>query len=60
MFRGDHTRASPAITEELKRFGRAGLPLVLVYPRNPNLEPIVLPEVLTPALVLEALDQAGR
>ena len=60
VLKGDHTRVPPAITEELKRFGRAGVPLVLVYPRNPDLEPIVLPEVLTPTLVLEALDKAAR
>jgi thiol:disulfide interchange protein DsbD len=57
---GDYTRVPDDITAELNRFGRAGVPLVLVYPRNPAEPPIVLPEVLTPSLVLAALDRAAR
>jgi thiol:disulfide interchange protein len=41
---GDYTRFPPAITEELGRYGRAGVPLVLVYPKNPSAPPIPLPE----------------
>ena len=57
----DFTDADPAIAKELKRFGRAGVPLVLVYPADQSLPPIVLPDgLLTPAQVQEALDKAGR
>jgi thiol:disulfide interchange protein DsbD len=56
--KGDYTRLPPAITEELQRFGRAGVPLVVVYPKNASKEPIVLPEVLTPGIVLDALARA--
>jgi thiol:disulfide interchange protein DsbD len=56
---GDYTRQDDAITGELKRFSRAGVPLVLVYPKDPKTPPIVLPEVLTPGIVLEALEKAG-
>jgi len=35
------------------------VPLVLVYPGDPKAEPIVLPEVLTPGIVLDALDKAA-
>jgi thiol:disulfide interchange protein len=56
---GDHTRIDPRITEELKRFKRAGVPLVLVYPRDSSAEPIVLPSLLTPDIVLNALEQAN-
>jgi thiol:disulfide interchange protein DsbD len=31
---GDYTNEDPAITEELKRFERAGVPLVLAYPAD--------------------------
>jgi len=55
---GDYTRLPSAITEELNRFGRAGVPLVLVYPKNPAQPPIVLPEALTQGIVLEALNRA--
>jgi thiol:disulfide interchange protein DsbD len=56
----DYTRYPPAITVELEKFGRAGVPLVVVYPKEQTGAPIVLPEVLTPAIVLKALDEAAR
>jgi len=58
--RGDYTREDPAISEELQRFKRAGVPLVLVYPGRPGAAPRVLPELLTTGLVLDALDWAER
>jgi thiol:disulfide interchange protein DsbD len=57
---GDYTRTPPEITDELARFGRAGVPLVLVYPKDASRPPIILPELLTPNIVLEALREAGR
>jgi thiol:disulfide interchange protein/DsbC/DsbD-like thiol-disulfide interchange protein len=59
-FTGDYTRTPENITTELKRYDRAGVPLVLVYPKNPDAQPIVLPEVLTPGIVLDALDRAAH
>jgi thiol:disulfide interchange protein/DsbC/DsbD-like thiol-disulfide interchange protein len=56
----DYTRYPPDISAELEKFGRAGVPLVVVYPRDPAKVPIVLPEILTPALVLKALDAASQ
>jgi len=57
---GDYTRRPDVITDELTRYGRAGVPLVLVYPRDPSAAPLVLPEALTPGIVLEALEKAAR
>ena len=57
---GDYTHQPDAITDELSRFHRAGVPLVLVFPGKPNAEPVVLPEVLTSGIVLGALDQASK
>ncbi len=57
---GDYTAFPASMTEELNRFGRAGVPLVLVYPKNAQEPPIVLPEALTPGMVLAALERAGR
>ena len=57
---GDYTHFPDSITTELNRFNRAGVPLVLVYPKNPDAQPIVLPAILTPGIVLDALDRAGR
>lgn len=57
---GDFTLKDPAIAAELKRFGRAGVPLVLVYPRDASQPPEVLPTLLTPGIVLDALERAAR
>jgi len=57
---GDYTGFPDSITQELNRFGRAGVPLVLVYPRDPDKPAIVLPEALTSSTVLSALDLAVR
>jgi len=57
---GDYTHQPDAITDELSRFHRAGVPLVLVFPGKPNAEPVVLPEVLTSGTVMSALEQASK
>jgi len=57
---GDYTHFPDAITTELNRFNRAGVPLVLVYPKDASAPPMVLPEVLTPNIVLNALDRAAK
>lgn len=59
-FEGDFTDADPAIAQELTRHGRRGVPLVLVYSKFPGKEPKVLPTVLTPDVVHEALDWASK
>ncbi|MDP9141680.1 MAG: thioredoxin family protein [Pseudomonadota bacterium] len=51
---GDWTRSDPLITAELARFGRNGVPLYLVYVNGG--EPKVLPQLLTPEIVIDALD----
>lgn len=59
-FLGDYTHLPDAITAELNRYGRAGVPLVLVFPKSAGAAPIVLPELLTPGIVLDALDRAAK
>lgn len=58
--KGDYTHFPKEITAELTRYNRAGLPLVLVYPKDANAPPFVLPEILTPGIVLEKLEAAAR
>jgi thiol:disulfide interchange protein DsbD len=55
----DNTLVRDDIAKELRKYDRAGVPLVLVYPRDPDSAPLVLPTVLTPGIVLEALDQVA-
>ena len=55
---GDWTNRDPAITEVLAQFGRSGVPLYLVYRSDGRVE--VLPELLTPGIVIEALEKQVR
>jgi thiol:disulfide interchange protein DsbD len=50
---GDWTNADASITEVLSRFDRNGVPLYLVY-RSGVSEAEVLPQILTPSMMLEA------
>lgn len=56
----DYSVQNEDIGRELQHFGRDAVPLVVVFPKNPDAEPIVLPPVLTPGIVLAALDQAAK
>ena len=54
---GDWTRRDDAITRELERRRRSGVPLYLVYaPGSP--EPRILPQLLTEGVVIDALETA--
>jgi len=50
----DWTDRSDAIARVLASYGRAGVPVYALYSKG-STEPVLLPELLTPALVLEAL-----
>ncbi|MCY4746166.1 protein-disulfide reductase DsbD family protein [Pelomonas sp. UHG3] len=55
--KGDWTREDPAITAVLKAHGRSGVPLYLYYAPGAA-EAQVLPQILTPGLVIEAISSA--
>lgn len=52
---GDWTNKNEAIAEELEKYGRAGVPLNLLFP--PKGEAVVLPALLTEQAVIEAVDK---
>jgi len=54
----DWTRRDPAITSYLERYGRAGVPLYLVFPRGDG-EARVLPQILTETMLVDALNDAA-
>jgi thiol:disulfide interchange protein/DsbC/DsbD-like thiol-disulfide interchange protein len=55
LMKGDWTNRDPAITKALAEFGRAGVPLYLVYNSKPgSTEPLVLPQLLTAGVVQSA------
>lgn len=52
--RADWTNRDPDITAYLDRFGRTGVPLYVFYPGD-GADPVLLPEILTPQIVLDAV-----
>ena len=55
LMKGDWTNRDPAITQALSAFGRAGVPLYVVYNGKPgSTEPVVLPQILTASVVRDA------
>lgn len=57
-FKADWTDRNAIIRAELAMHGRAGVPLYIVYPKGG--EPVTLPEILTPGLVLETLGERQK
>ena len=51
--KGDWTNRNPEITALLQQFGRSGVPLYLLY--GGKGDPVILPQLLTAATVLDAL-----
>jgi thiol:disulfide interchange protein DsbD len=57
--KADWTKRDPAIAAELARYGRAGVPLYLVYGAGGG-QPAILPSILTEGAVVKALDRAAQ
>jgi thiol:disulfide interchange protein DsbD len=59
LMKGDWTNRDPAITKALAAFGRAGVPLYVVYNGKPgSSDPEVLPQILTAGVVQNAFGDA--
>lgn len=54
----DSTKFNADVDDALGQFGQGGLPLYVVYPANGG-APTILPQVLTPGIVINALNQAA-
>ena len=55
--KGDWTRRDPMITDYLATFDRNGVPLYVFYPKEGG-PPRVLPQILTPSLVIDAISNS--
>jgi thiol:disulfide interchange protein len=56
--KADWTKGDPEITQILKQFGRAGVPMYLIYPSgSKEAQPVLLPELITSQTVLDALNK---
>lgn len=56
--KADWTKNDPIITQELSRFGRTSVPLYVLYGTNQEKEPLILPQILTPDVVIEHIKSA--
>ncbi len=54
--KADWTKYDPIITEELKKYGRSGVPLYLLYDGK-NDEAEVMSQVLTPSSIIQSLEK---
>ncbi|MFB2938733.1 protein-disulfide reductase DsbD family protein [Aerosakkonemataceae cyanobacterium BLCC-F154] len=58
LMKADWTNRNATITKALSSFGRSGVPLYVLYPSGTkSQEPIVLPQVLTPDIIRNTLNQ---
>jgi thiol:disulfide interchange protein len=55
--KGDWTQQDPAITRFLEQHNSDGVPLYVFYPANHG-TPAVLPQILTPSIVLNVIDKS--
>ena len=51
----DWTRRDPAITSALHKYGREGVPTYVILRPSPSSIPQLLPEIITPSIVLKSL-----
>jgi thiol:disulfide interchange protein DsbD len=58
--KADWTSRDPKITDALQRFERSGVPLYLLYSSTSQESSEILPEILTPQIVLNAVKKAGQ
>ena len=56
----DWTNYDPLIGEFVRAHGRNGIPLYVLYSGLPGAAPLVLPQLLTTGVMLEALDTVAR
>ncbi len=56
--KADWTRREEKITQALGWYGKNSIPVYVLYSSDPRQPPQILPEVLTPQLVIQALEKA--
>jgi len=56
----DWTNQDTAIAGLVARHGRSGIPLYLMFPADPALPPLILPQILTKRSVLNAIEEVSK
>jgi thiol:disulfide interchange protein DsbD len=59
LLKADWTRHDAAITQALTALGRSGVPAYALYAPGES-QPQMLPEVLTPGIVLDAVEKLRK
>lgn len=59
MLKADWTNRDPAITRALAGFGRSGVPLYVLYDGDQTAQPRLLPEILSPRILLNAFSEVN-
>ena len=59
LLRADWTSRDDTITRVLASFGRSGVPLYVLYPADKTRSAAILPAVLTPGIVVDAVRKAA-
>ena len=57
MLKADWTNRDAAITRALRSFGRSGVPLYVLYEADPSASPRLLPEILSPGILIDTFSQ---
>jgi thiol:disulfide interchange protein/DsbC/DsbD-like thiol-disulfide interchange protein len=57
MLKADWTNRDAAITRALGSFGRSGVPLYVLYEADPLASPRLLPEILSPGILIETFSK---
>lgn len=57
LMKGDWTTKSPSITAALRRYGRNGVPLNVIIKKGKQESAVVLPNILTPGIVIAELER---
>lgn len=58
LVKADFTTTPPEMKAVLKRYKRAQLPVNIIVPANPDAPVINMPEIISPADALQALEEA--
>lgn len=59
LVKGDWTNEDPRITELLHQYQRAGVPTYLMYSADGSARAEILPQILTPDIVIRAMERAA-
>ncbi|NMC61711.1 MAG: hypothetical protein GYA55_00940 [SAR324 cluster bacterium] len=58
LLRADWTNKDPEIAKQIESYGRSGVPLNVLHPKDPSKKPVIFPALLSPGIFVEIFDKA--